>query len=111
MIDHEASIAVALFVERGGAGLSLSGGLGVVVEDDAVGEVQVDQVWLLVAGDFAREEGIVVSAGIVLHLAIAVVVVDIAFVDTLSTDVHGDIGTALERGKRVLCEEFRIDNE
>jgi len=52
-----------------------------------------------------------VSAGIVLHLAIAVFVVDIAFVDTLSTDVHGDIGTALERGKRVLCEEFRIDNE
>jgi len=62
--DQEAIIAVTLQVERGGTGLSLSGGLGLlgllgliglrgVVQDDAVGEVQVDQVWLLVAGDFA----------------------------------------------------------
>ena len=40
--------------------------------------------------------------------ALAVFVVDTACVDIPSAYIHGDISTALERGKRVLAEEMLI---
>jgi len=107
LIDHEASIAVALFVERGGAGISLSGGLGVVVEDDAVGEVAVGQYWLLIAGAVGLEKDRADTVP-VLDQALAIFVVDQALANILSTDVHGYIGSAPVRGKRVQAEDVLI---
>ena len=68
VLNVEACVAVGLVVDRGVAGLNQSGGLfgllwllginglGVVFEDDAIGQVIVGEVWLLLAGNCGSEE-------------------------------------------------------
>ena len=112
VVGIEARIAVALVVERGTAGFGLSGGLGLrgVEQDDAIGEIRVHQSCLLVAGAVGLEEERADTVP-VLDQALAVAMVDHALTDTLRADVHGDIGAALERGKRVPAEDDRTVNE
>ena len=112
VVGIEARIAVALVVERGTAGLGLSGGLGLrgVEQDDAFGEIRVHQSCLLVASAVGLEEERADTVP-VLDQALAVAVVDHVLTDSLRTDVHGDIGAALERGKRVPAEDDRTVNE
>ena len=82
VLSSDACIAVGLVVDRGVAGLNKSGGrglfglfwlngLGVVFEDDTIGQVIVDEVWLLLAGNFGSEEVSVAgicSAGTIIRI-------------------------------------------
>ena len=79
VLSSDACIAVGLVVDRGVAGLNLSGGLGlfgllglnglgVVFEDDTIGQVIVDEVWLLLAGNGSVEVSVggLCSAGTII---------------------------------------------